>query len=99
MEHSVNHLPASPYTHLNHAKDVHLSRLSADISYEDKQFLHRVFPAKGVFNRITQLFFHSLVLELKQNGITTYTPANADEFGRIVVRRCTALAPDRKESE
>ena len=90
MKHSVEHLLPCPYRHLN--KDLHLSRLSADVSYADKEFLHRIFPARGLFNRMTQIFFNSLVNELKANGITTYSPENADELARIIARRCTPAA-------
>ena len=90
MKHSVEHLLPNPYRHLD--KDLHLSRLSADVSYADKEFLHRIFPARGLFNRMCQIFFNSLVEECKQNGITTYTPEHADELARIIARRCT-VAP------
>lgn len=73
-------------------REANLSRLSADISYEDKEFLRRLYPARGLFNRLTQIFFHSLIEELKQNGITTYTPENADAVARIIARRCTPPA-------
>jgi hypothetical protein len=94
MPHTVHHLPPNPYENLN--RDFDLSRLSADISYEDKKFLHQVFPAKGLFNRMTQLFFHSITEECKQNGITTYTPENADAFVRLVTRRCATPEPARE---
>jgi len=74
-------------------REILLSRLSADISYEDKELLHRVFPARGLFNRMVQVFFHSIVKELKQNGITTYSPENADFVARLIARRCTIAEP------
>ena len=93
MRHSIDHILPNPYAHLtSEQRDVLLSRLSADISYEDKELLRRIFPAKGLFNRLTQIFFHSIVTELKQNGITTYTPDNADAAARLIARRCT-IAP------
>lgn len=91
MIHSIEHLLPCPYAHLN--RDLHLSRLSADISYEDKEFLHLIFPARGLFNRLTQVFFHSLVSECKQNGITTYSPENADYLARLIARRCSFAEP------
>ena len=90
MPHSIDHILLNPYRHMNaEQRETNLSRLSADISYEDKEFVRRIFPAKGLFNRLTQIFFHSLVEELKAKNITTYTPENADEFARIINRRCT----------
>lgn len=94
MEHSLEHLLPDPYRHLTkEQKELQLSRLSADISYEDKELLKLVFPLKGILNRLTQVFFHSLVEELKQNGITHYTPTNADLVCRIIARRCTPVEP------
>jgi hypothetical protein len=96
MHHSVDHILPNPYEGLNaEQRAVLLSRLSADISYEDKTYLKRIFPARGLFNRITQIFIHSIVEELKQNGITTYTPENADTARRIIARRCTVAATAR----
>ncbi len=91
MPHTIHHLPPCPYEHLN--KDLHLSRLSADISYADKEFIKTVLPVNGLLNRITQLFFHSLIQEAKYHGITTHTPENADAFVRLIARRCTFVEP------
>lgn len=76
----------NPYAHLD--KDRDLSRLSADISYEDKAFLRRIFPEKGLFNRLTQVFFHSLVIEAKQLNITYYTPENVEHLIELIRQRC-----------
>lgn len=94
MPHSVDHILPNPYRHLNaEQRDAQLSRLSADVSYEDKEYIRRIFPAKGLFNRTVQIFFHSIVTELKANGITTYTPENADFAARLIARRCTVASP------
>jgi hypothetical protein len=91
-QHSIDHILPNPYRHIKN-KERELSRLSADVSYEDKDFLHLIYPAKGLFNRLTQIFFHSIVEECKAHGITTYTPANADFVARLIARRCTVAQP------
>ena len=91
MPHTLHHLPPCPYKGMN--KELHLSRLSADISYEHKEFLKTILPVNGILNRITQLFFVSLIEEAKYHGIKYYTPENADALGRLIARRCTFVEP------
>lgn len=96
-QNSIDHILLNPYRHMNkEQRELQLSRLSADISLEDKEFLHRVYPAKGLFNRLTQIFFHSIVEECKLHGITTYTPENADFVRGLIARRCTPAQPPRQ---
>lgn len=84
-----------PYRPLYIDFDRQMSRLSADISYEDKHLIKMVCPKKGILNQITQLFFESICRELKQNGITHYSPANERKFIELIRRRTTPK-PTRK---
>lgn len=72
-----------PYSGLNQDRD--LSRLSADIPYADKELIKVVCPKKGVLMQMTQVFFHTIVSEMKRLNITHYTPENENEFIAIIV--------------
>jgi hypothetical protein len=78
-----------PYRPLYINFDRNMSRLSADISYEDKNLIKLVCPKRGILNQITQLFFSSICNELKQNGITHYSPDNEQRFVELILRRTT----------
>lgn len=72
-----------PYAGLNQDRD--LSRLSADIPYADKELIKSVCPKKGVLMQMTQVFFHTIVTEMKRLNLTHYTPENENEFIAIIV--------------
>lgn len=61
-----------------------LSRLSSDVSYEDKALIKDVCPKKGVIMQITQIFIARLCNQLRSENITSYTPANEQRFIDIV---------------
>ena len=85
----------NPYAHLD--KDRDLSRLSADISYADKAYLHKLFPERGLFNRLTQVYFNSIVEEAKELNLKHYTPDNVNTLIELIRRRCTPFELTRKE--
>lgn len=68
-----------------------LSRMSADIPAVDKNLIKGVCPKKGILNQLVQNIFHSLVTNLRNNGITYYSPAHESYLVALVIRGCTAI--------
>lgn len=89
---------ALPYQPLYLDFDKHMSRLSADIPYADKDLIKLVCPKRGILNQLTQLFFSSVCEEMKQSGLTYYSPENEQAFIAIIRRR-TAPQPPRKRND
>lgn len=82
------HLPL-PYAHLDPVRD--LSRLSADISYADKALIKNICPKRGILNQIAQNVYSSICNNLRNHGITHYSPQHELQFIELVTRGCTAL--------
>ena len=78
-----------PYLHLDSVRD--LSRLSADISVQDKNLIKHVCPKKGILNQITQNLFASIAKHLRQNGITYYSPEHEAYLVRLISRGCSTI--------
>ena len=78
-----------PYQHLDQNRD--LSRLSADIPYEDKNLIKGICPKKGILNQLTQNLFASICHNLRKNGLTHYSPDNEQQFIALIVRGCSFI--------
>lgn len=78
-----------PYDHLNRDRD--LSRLSADISYVDKELIRGICPKQGILNQLTQVIFSSICTNLRNNGITYYSPDHERYFIQLLLRGCAAI--------
>ena len=78
-----------PYDHCD--RDRELSRLSADIPYEDKNLIRGICPKQGILNQLTQNIFASICKNLRKHGITYYAPDHERYFIQLILRGCTAI--------
>lgn len=80
-----------PYGRMDQLGACKLSRLSADIPAKDKNLIKGVCPKRGILNQITQNFFDSICQNLRNNGITYYSPEHEQYLVELVNRGCTTI--------
>lgn len=60
---------------------------SARVSLADITLIKNICPEKGLFTRMSQLFYHSIAEELRELNITHYTPENVELIITIIKDR------------
>jgi len=66
-------------------------RVQCDVSTEDASLLRSIFPLGGFERKMMSTFYMFFLTQLKQNGITSYSPDNQRRAEELLIRYTTAI--------
>jgi len=68
-------------------KDKECGNVRATVGRDDIDLINSVMPFHGIVSTVARITFFAVAADLRSEGITTYTPENAEKAYAIVLKR------------
>lgn len=82
---------AEPFDPYKQVEDDSKDRMNADVAFTDADIIRIIYPRRGIFQQMINMFFRAVVEECVAKGINHYDPTGGTERDFIdIIRRRTA---------